>query len=345
MIPLKDIKPFPCLPGATVVAVDPGEGSETPGGGAQGLSAYQVALANGFIGTEAQWLESLRGEPGAPGSPAEGGSISNPFVVYVRTDGDNLTGEIGNPSKPFGTAQGACSAIQDGTSGTYAMVLGVGSFGGITFTPSISLRLKSITGVGPSLSLLGGINAAGANGASGDPAGDINGTPGSSGIAVELRGDGSVDLGNVVVSGGVGGDGVQSIDQEFGGSGGSGGDAGELLLEGFTIGGIYANGGAGGHGAYGNTSIGNGGNGGTIASIKLYRCRFSDLQQASGAGGSGMMNGSNGNPTAPFEVIWCDYNNISNPSDQSGNSAANICHSVHRSVQGYASIVDSAYIP
>ena len=28
----------------------------------RGMSAYEVAVANGFIGTEAQWLESLRGE-------------------------------------------------------------------------------------------------------------------------------------------------------------------------------------------------------------------------------------------------------------------------------------------
>lgn len=33
--------------------------------GIQGLSAYQVALKNGFVGTEEQWLESLKGEPGA----------------------------------------------------------------------------------------------------------------------------------------------------------------------------------------------------------------------------------------------------------------------------------------
>ena len=30
--------------------------------GAEGLSAYQIALKNGFVGTEQEWLESLRGE-------------------------------------------------------------------------------------------------------------------------------------------------------------------------------------------------------------------------------------------------------------------------------------------
>lgn len=35
---------------------------------ADGASAYQIAVANGFVGTEQQWLDSLKGEPGAPGS-------------------------------------------------------------------------------------------------------------------------------------------------------------------------------------------------------------------------------------------------------------------------------------
>jgi hypothetical protein len=48
-------------PGADGVGQD---GSD----GAAGLSAYQVALANGFVGTEAEWLESLRGQDGEDGS-------------------------------------------------------------------------------------------------------------------------------------------------------------------------------------------------------------------------------------------------------------------------------------
>lgn len=33
--------------------------------GPPGLSAYQVAVANGFVGTEAQWLASLQGPAGS----------------------------------------------------------------------------------------------------------------------------------------------------------------------------------------------------------------------------------------------------------------------------------------
>ena len=35
--------------------------------GADGKSAYQVAIDNGYIGTEAEWLASLKGERGEPG--------------------------------------------------------------------------------------------------------------------------------------------------------------------------------------------------------------------------------------------------------------------------------------
>lgn len=35
--------------------------------GVDGKSAYDIAVAHGFIGTEAEWLESLKGADGAPG--------------------------------------------------------------------------------------------------------------------------------------------------------------------------------------------------------------------------------------------------------------------------------------
>lgn len=38
-----------------------------PGDGSDGASAYEVAVANGFVGTEAQWLASLVGPQGAAG--------------------------------------------------------------------------------------------------------------------------------------------------------------------------------------------------------------------------------------------------------------------------------------
>lgn len=52
-------------------ASGPGSG----GGGADGLSSYEVALLGGFVGTQADWLASLVGPQGPAGSPAEQGEI------------------------------------------------------------------------------------------------------------------------------------------------------------------------------------------------------------------------------------------------------------------------------
>lgn len=38
------------------------------GGGQAGKSAYEIALDNGFKGTEEEWLESLKGEKGEHGN-------------------------------------------------------------------------------------------------------------------------------------------------------------------------------------------------------------------------------------------------------------------------------------
>jgi len=53
-----------------------GGGSGTPG--PQGLSAYQVAVANGYSGTESQWLVSLVGAAGQDGADGEQGPQGNP---------------------------------------------------------------------------------------------------------------------------------------------------------------------------------------------------------------------------------------------------------------------------
>jgi hypothetical protein len=63
---------------ATLVPVIPPDTPGLPGAqGPAGLSAYQVALANGYVGTQAQWLASLvgaAGEDGAPGTPGAPGA-------------------------------------------------------------------------------------------------------------------------------------------------------------------------------------------------------------------------------------------------------------------------------
>ena len=54
--------------------------------GTNGASAYELAVANGFVGTEAQWLTSLIGSTGPKGDPGATSYIENPFTFSVAGD-------------------------------------------------------------------------------------------------------------------------------------------------------------------------------------------------------------------------------------------------------------------
>lgn len=55
--------------------------------GPAGASAYEVAVAGGFAGTPADWLASLKGEPGEGGDPgAPGDDGASVTVELVTTD-------------------------------------------------------------------------------------------------------------------------------------------------------------------------------------------------------------------------------------------------------------------
>lgn len=88
--------------GATGAAGPQGEpgtagatGPEGPQGpaGPDGLSAYEVAVANGFVGTEADWLASLEGPQGEQGIQGETGPQG--------PAGENPTGAILNTGTPI----------------------------------------------------------------------------------------------------------------------------------------------------------------------------------------------------------------------------------------------------
>lgn len=85
--------------------------------GKDGKSAYQIALDNGFIGTETAWLESLKGERGTDGingidgqDGADGIGISN---VVINSDGELVLTYTNGESTNLGKVVGA-----DGTNGT-----------------------------------------------------------------------------------------------------------------------------------------------------------------------------------------------------------------------------------
>ena len=53
--------------------------------GDDGLSAYEVALDNGFAGTEAEFLEALRGDPGPPGDEGPPGNPGRSITITTVT--------------------------------------------------------------------------------------------------------------------------------------------------------------------------------------------------------------------------------------------------------------------
>ena len=67
--------------------------------GQDGKSAYEIAVENGFEGTEQEWLESLKGEPGEPGEPGAAGSAGQDGAagqdgIGIRNAEINEAGEL-----------------------------------------------------------------------------------------------------------------------------------------------------------------------------------------------------------------------------------------------------------
>lgn len=56
--------------------------------GDPGDSAYDVAVANGFEGTEQEWLDSLKGKDGAPGAAGKDGEKGEKGDSYILTEAD-----------------------------------------------------------------------------------------------------------------------------------------------------------------------------------------------------------------------------------------------------------------
>lgn len=103
--------------------------------GDDGLSAYEVALDNGFIGTEAEWLESLVGPQGPPGDGSGGGggddasayeiAVANGFVGTETEWLESLVGADGSDGEDgLDGAPGADGSNgEDGQSVTVTVVM------------------------------------------------------------------------------------------------------------------------------------------------------------------------------------------------------------------------------
>lgn len=68
----------PSMPIAAVIGPRGPAGSGGSGGGSDGASAYEIAVANGFVGDETAWLASLVGADGAPGADGADGADGAP---------------------------------------------------------------------------------------------------------------------------------------------------------------------------------------------------------------------------------------------------------------------------
>ena len=76
--------------------------------GDPGASAYEIAVQNGFTGTEAEWLASLKGEQGEDGIKGNTGEKGNPGDSAYQIAVNN--GFIGTESEWL-----SCMIIQTNT--------------------------------------------------------------------------------------------------------------------------------------------------------------------------------------------------------------------------------------
>lgn len=113
-------------PASKVLSIIPGAGNTFSvalidvndlgsGGGAAGASAYEVAVANGFVGTQSAWLASLVGQagpqglPGAKGDTGDAGPQGLPGIPGA--DGTDGADGLSNQPVPV-TNKGAGSGAQ-----------------------------------------------------------------------------------------------------------------------------------------------------------------------------------------------------------------------------------------
>lgn len=91
-----------------------GIGEQGPAGpqGERGLSAFEVAMINGFQGTESEWLSSLKGEEGKQGPKGERGEVG--AAGASGTPGtDGIDGKDGLSAYDIAVTQGFTGSISD----------------------------------------------------------------------------------------------------------------------------------------------------------------------------------------------------------------------------------------
>jgi len=140
-------------PGADGAQGDPGPA------GADGASAYEVAVANGFVGDEAAWLASLVGATGAAGPTGATGATG-------ATGPAGATGATGATGAQGTAATIAVGTVTTGTAGSAASITNVGTSSAAIFDFTIP---RGDTGAGGG----GAVTISGKTGAYTVVAGDL----------------------------------------------------------------------------------------------------------------------------------------------------------------------------
>lgn len=144
----------------------------------RGKSAYEIAKENGFDGTEAEWLASLKGAPGAAGANGKDGENGKtPYVGdngnwYIGADdtGKPSRGAKGEPGTDGATPTFGIESVETGEPGTDAEVTMTGD------TPNHGLKFVIPRG---NKGDKGDTGSPGAKGDKGEPG--AKGEPGSPG--------------------------------------------------------------------------------------------------------------------------------------------------------------------
>lgn len=122
------------------------------GMGENGKSAYQIAVANGYSGTEQQWLLSLKGDNGTTGAPGQAGRDGNDGYTPIKnidyfdgisgtpgTKGDK--GDQGVPGQNGSDATITKSAVESVLTGQINTHSHAGGSGGLTQAQILTRQL------------------------------------------------------------------------------------------------------------------------------------------------------------------------------------------------------------
>jgi hypothetical protein len=88
--------------GAVGAKGEKGDTGERGQDGLNGKSAYEIAVANGYVGSEDEWLSSLKGDYGAPGKAGKSAFESAGGYLHFDTESEwvaSLKGEKGDDGK------------------------------------------------------------------------------------------------------------------------------------------------------------------------------------------------------------------------------------------------------